>query len=103
MDRMSRQAVARELQKRHVTAFQMKVLLATYDIPKGEVMSYKQVAKMAGYPLAYRAVGSVMKMNPLAPDIPCHRVIKSNGDTGNYSGKGGPGAKIRMLKMEKAI
>ncbi len=100
---MDRKTVLRKLGRYNLTGFQRKVLIATFSIPKGQTRSYKQVAAMAGYPNAARAVGSVMKMNPLAPTIPCHRVIKSSGETGNYSGKGGKQGKVLMLKKEHAI
>lgn len=99
---MDRNEIIRELKRQGVTNFQMRVLLATYSIPKGKTITYKQLASKAGYPKAYRAVGSVMKMNPLAPTIPCHRVIKSDGSLGNYSA-GGTRRKMQMLKSEHAI
>lgn len=99
---MNRAQIIQELRKRRVTKFQMKVLLATYAVPKGKTITYKELAKRAGYPNAYRAVGSVMKMNPLAPTIPCHRVIKSDGSLGNYS-NGGTRKKAHMLRAENAL
>ena len=99
---MNRTQIIGRLKKKGVTKFQMRVLLATYDVPKGKTITYKELAKKAGYPGAYRAVGSVMKMNPLAPTIPCHRVIKSDGSLGNYS-NGGTRRKAEMLKAEKAL
>ncbi|HUC38834.1 MAG TPA: MGMT family protein [Candidatus Acidoferrum sp.] len=91
------------LKKKNLTEFQIKVLLATMRIPRGEVVTYKELAKMIGYPKAYRAVGSALKINPLAPQIPCHRVIKSDGSLGNYSAPGGTKLKRKMLKAEHAI
>lgn len=87
----------------NLTPFQKKVLLAVFTVPKGETRTYKQVADMAGYPGAARAVGSVMRMNPLAPVIPCHRVIRSDGNIGGYSAPGGRKKKIIMLKKEHTI
>jgi methylated-DNA-[protein]-cysteine S-methyltransferase len=91
-----------------LTSFEQDVLAATYAIPKGEVRSYKQVAEMAArqsgrrsYARAFRAVGSVMKKNPYAPFIPCHRVIKSDGSFGRYGG--GTKVKERMLRKEGAL
>jgi methylated-DNA-[protein]-cysteine S-methyltransferase len=100
---MDREQVSERLDEYHLTSFQKKVLLATFDIPKGETRSYKQIAAAAGRPKAFRAVGSIMRNNPMAPIVPCHRVIRSDGKTGNYSGKGGPEGKIRMLKEEGAL
>ncbi|MCW6159888.1 MAG: MGMT family protein [Candidatus Micrarchaeales archaeon] len=99
---MHRGGVIRELKRRKLTEFQTKVLIATYSIPKGKTMTYKELAKKAGYPNAYRAVGSVMKMNPLAPTIPCHRVVKSDGTLGSYSAPGGTRKKAQLLKKERA-
>ncbi len=94
--------IAKRLDMYNLTEFQKRVLLATYSIPKGQTRTYKQIARQAGYPNAYRAVGSVMRMNPLAPTVPCHRVIKSDGTLGNYS-NGGTKRKRAMLVKEKAI
>jgi O-6-methylguanine DNA methyltransferase len=64
--------------------FREKVLLIVSRIPEGFTMSYKQVAEMAGSPRAYRAVGSIMKSN-YDETIPCHRVVKSSGEIGQYN------------------
>ncbi len=86
-----------------LTPFQKEVLVATASIPKGETRTYKQIAAAAHRPNAYRAVGSVMRINPLAPIIPCHRVVKSDGSLGNYSAKGGTNKKERLLRSEGAL
>ena len=65
--------------------FQQRVREVVRNIPKGSVLSYKQVAEKAGFPRAFRAVGSEMRRNH-NPEIPCHRVIKSNGQPGGYNG-----------------
>lgn len=94
---------ARKLLERYdLTDFQKKVLVATATIPKGETRTYKQIAAAVRKPGAYRAVGSVMRINPLAPMIPCHRVVKSDGSLGNYSAKGGTKTKRMMLLKEGA-
>ncbi len=100
---MQRSEIIKKLKTYDLTQFQTKVLLATFSVPKGKTITYKELAKKAGYPHAYRAVGSVMKMNPLAPTIPCHRVVKSDGTLGNYSAKGGTKRKEAMLKAEHAL
>lgn len=69
-------------------------------IPKGKVMTYKILAKLAGYPKAYRAAGSALNKNR-NPKIPCHRIIKSTGKVGGYSR--GTKKKIALLKKEKVI
>mgnify|MGYP003430791819 FL=1 len=81
--------------------FTEKVLDIVRKIPKGRTMTYKDVAKMAGSPRASRAVGSIMKANYL-PDVPCHRVVMSSGNPGEYN-RGGVNAKIELLKSEVAI
>jgi len=82
------------------TTFKEKVLEVVRHIPKGKTMSYKQVARRAGSPGAYRVVGNIMARN-WDPTVPCHRVIKSNGRTGQYNR--GAQNKIRILKKEGAI
>lgn len=54
-------------------------------MPAGSVISYARLAKLIGHPNAYRAVGSVMHKNTNAPEVPCHRVVKSNGELGDYA------------------
>ena len=86
-----------------ITKFQQMVLNYLSEIPRGEVRSYKEVAKGINHPKAIRAVATACKRNPFPIQIPCHRVIKSNGDIGNYSGPGGIKAKIKLLKKEGFI
>ena len=71
------------------------------SIPKGETRTYKEVAAAAGSPNAARAVGTIMANNYLE-DVPCHRVIKTDGSLGGYN-RGGVGEKRRLLKREKAL
>ena len=61
------------------TEFEKAVLMATLEIPRGKVSTYKRIANRIGRPKAYRAVGNALHKNPLAPIIPCHRVIRSDG------------------------
>ena len=68
------------------TEFQMKVWAYLRKIPRGSVKTYSQVATAIGNPLAVRAVANAIGKNPYAPKIPCHRVIKSDGSLGGYSG-----------------
>jgi methylated-DNA-[protein]-cysteine S-methyltransferase len=81
--------------------FKDKVLKVVSNISKGETMTYKEVARQAGSPNAYRVVGNIMKLN-YDSTIPCHRVIKSNGSVGEYN-RGGEMKKLEILKKEKAI
>ena len=83
------------------TEFQLKVWNYLKKIPKGKVKTYKDVAKAIGKPLAVRAVANAIGKNPYPPKIPCHRVIRSDGNLGGYSGKGGIQQKRRLLESEK--
>lgn len=80
--------------------FKEKVLDVVSKIPKGKVLTYKEVAKRVGSINASRAVGSILKQN-FNPNIPCHRVIRSDGLTGEYNR--GREEKIKKLKSEGAI
>ena len=80
--------------------FQLKVWEFLKKIPKGSVKTYADVAKGIGKPKAIRAVANAIAKNPFPPRIPCHRVIKSNGSLGGYSGKGGVKTKAILLKRE---
>ena len=82
------------------TKFQLKVWKYLKTIPKGQTRTYKQVAKAIKRPLSYRAVANAIAKNPYSPLIPCHRVIKSDGSVGGYSGKGGVETKVKLLKSE---
>lgn len=81
-----------------MTLFSKKVYEVVKHIPKGEVLTYRDVARLAGSPRAYRAVGTILSKN-YDPTIPCHRVIRSNGNIGNYN-RGGRDQKIDILKKE---
>jgi len=85
------------------TLFQRKVYQVLLKIPKGQVRTYAQVARMIGQPRAARAVGQALKRNRWAPEIPCHRVVASDGTLGGYSAPGGLAAKRRLLRREGAI
>ena len=82
------------------TEFQLKVWTYLRKIPRGSVKTYSQVAKDIGKPLAVRAVANAIGKNPFAPKIPCHRVIRTDGSLGGYSGKGGVKTKRFLLKKE---
>ena len=91
--------IEKELKRYKLTDFEVKVLLEVSKIPRGKVLTYKQIAERIGKPNAYRAVGNALAKNPMPIIIPCHRVIKSNGEIGNYS-FGGKKNKISLLKRE---
>ncbi len=80
------------------TPFQRRVMEVVLGIPRGEVRPYNWVAREAGAPRASRAVGSVMARNPVPLIVPCHRVIRNDGKTGNYGFD--PERKVRLLKRE---
>ncbi len=84
-----------------LTPFQQRVLLECAKIPRGQTVTYAQLAKRIGKPRAARAVGNALAINPLAPLIPCHRVLRSDGALGGYSARGGVRKKERLLKSEK--
>ena len=85
------------------THFQIKVWNYLKKIPKGKVKTYLEVAKAVGKPRAFRAVANAVGKNPYPPKIPCHRVIRSDGSLGGYSGKGGIKEKRKLLIKEKVI
>ena len=80
--------------------FTERVYDITRNIPKGKVMTYKEVALAAGSPLAFRAVGSILAKN-YDPAIPCHRVIGSDGKMHGYNR--GIDNKLKILKAEGAF
>jgi len=82
------------------TAFQILVWKEIAKIPYGETITYKELAIAIGKPKSARAVANACGKNPYAPTIPCHRVIRSDGKLGGYSGKGGINTKIKLLKQE---
>ena len=84
------------------TAFQIKVWKEIAKIPYVETRTYKQLAESIGHPKSYRAVANACGKNPYAPYIPCHRVIRSDGNLGGYSAKGGVRKKRRMLEEEQS-
>lgn len=67
--------------------FKNRVLQIVADIPKGQVLTYLQVAKMAGNPKAARAVGNILQLNYLknGANIPCHRVVRSDRKIGDFA------------------
>ena len=82
------------------TKFQLKVWKYLKKIPKGQIRTYSDVAKAINKPKSVRAVANAIGKNPYAPKIPCHRVIRSDGSLGGYSGKGGINTKRKLLKSE---
>ena len=81
--------------------FKEKVYAVVAKIPRGKTMTYQEVARHAGSPRAYRAVGTIMNKNPDTKKVPCHRVVRSDGDPGGYAF--GREKKIILLKREGAL
>jgi len=85
------------------TKFQKRVWNEIKKIPEGETRSYKDIAVALKKPNSSRAVANACGKNPFLEDIPCHRVIRSDGKLGGYSGKGGVKQKLNLLIREKAL
>jgi len=81
--------------------FARGVLTACRDITYGQTISYGQLARRAGQPNAARAVGAVMARNPMPLLIPCHRVLRGDGQIGGFSAAGGVELKKKLLGHEK--
>ena len=85
---------------RMTQTFANRVRAVVSQIPKGKTMTYKEVAERAGSPRAFRAVGNILNKN-FDPNIPCHRVVRSDGTTGGYNR--GAERKLEMLQKEGAL
>lgn len=83
---------------REPTEFENRVYAIVSKIPKGQTMTYGEISKILKS--SPRAVGQALKRNPYAPRLPCHRVIKTDGAIGGYSGIVNSTKKILMLKKE---
>jgi methylated-DNA-[protein]-cysteine S-methyltransferase len=81
--------------------FAQRVLHATAEIPFGHLMTYKAIANEIGEPSATRAVGNALGSNPIPIIVPCHRVVRSDGSLGGYTG--GTDIKRHLLMLEKAM
>jgi len=92
--------VAKPKKEKQTASFKGAVFKIVSKIPKGKVLTYKKVAKLAGFPKAWRAVGNVLNKNTDL-NIPCHRVIRSDGKIGGYNK--GTNKKILLLKKEGVI
>lgn len=79
--------------------FRQKVLAVIREIPRGKVLTYKEVARRAGSPKAWRAVGNILNKN-YDTNIPCHRVIRCDGKYGGYNR--GEDLKRKLLEAEMA-
>ncbi len=86
------------LERYGFTPFQEAVYRALLSVPSGAVVTYGELARLAGYPRAARAVGTAMATNPIAIVVPCHRVVRGDGSLGRYGF--GDGWKPLLLAME---
>lgn len=84
-------------------SFRDKIYEITKRIPSGRVTTYGQLARLAGNPKAARAVGMLMRTNPNAPIVPCHRVVASDGKLTGYSAGDGIVTKKQMLVKEGVL
>ena len=83
------------------TELQIKVWKYLMKIPKGKAKTYLEVARAVGKPKAVRAIANAIGKNPFPIKIPCHRVIRSDGKLGGYSGTGGIKTKKKLLASER--
>lgn len=93
----------RVINDKSITEFQRKVYLALLEVPRGETISYKDLGLRIGCHSA-QAIGQALKRNPFAPEVPCHRVIASDGSIGGFHGQRGGEMiekKIKLLEEEK--
>jgi methylated-DNA-[protein]-cysteine S-methyltransferase len=81
-----------------MSEFQARVLRLVSKVPRGKVTTYGEIARALGNPRAYRAVARALALNPRPIEIPCHRVVRSNGEVGGY--KFGVRQKVRLLVRE---
>ena len=91
------------MKKFNGTKFQISVWKEIKKIPRGQTKTYKDIAVALKKPKSSRAVANACGKNPLLIEIPCHRVIRSDGKLGGYSGKGGMKQKRKLLKEEGAL
>lgn len=95
---VDKKALAGLLAKKKDLAFAEAVWKACARIPKGQVATYGIIAQMIGKPQSARAVGNALNKNPFAPEIPCHRVVRSDGSVGGFA-SGSP-KKVKLLASE---
>jgi O-6-methylguanine DNA methyltransferase len=93
------EAISERFDLRSVTEFERAVLLKAREIPRGQVRTYGWIAAQIGRPAAVRAVGSALRKNPVPVLIPCHRVVRGDGQVGDYA-LGGSQAKRAILAAE---
>ena len=85
------------------SSFQKKVYSKTLKVPFGKKYTYGHIAASINKPKASRAIGMAMRINPVAPIVPCHRIVGANNVHYGFSANGGIDLKVKMLDMEKKI
>jgi len=98
-ERLSWNAAETEVEELAPGTFTRAVYRALLRVPAGSTVSYGELAMIAGFPRAARAVGNAMAANPAPVVIPCHRVIRGDGSLGNYGDD--PAWKERLLAHER--
>jgi len=81
-----------------MTLFQKRVYKIVKKIPQGKVLTYKELAKLAGSPRAFRAIGNILNKNR-DPKTPCHRIVRSDGQVGGYNS----GTKKKIVLLKKKV
>ncbi len=74
------------LRATEITEFQRRVYLALLEVPRGQTITYGELARRIGCRSA-QAVGQALRRNPFAPEVPCHRVVAADGSLGGYNGR----------------
>ena len=90
-----------EIDWRLISGFATRVLRATSRVPYGRLVTYREVARRAGSPNAYRAAGNALGSNPIPIVVPCHRVVREGGGLGGYTG--GLDRKEFLLRLEGVL
>ncbi len=91
-----------ELDMDGVPEFDRRVYELALQIPRGQTMTYGEIANRLNEPGSARAVGQALGANPFAPVVPCHRVLAAGAKLGGFSAQGGLATKLRILAIEGA-
>ena len=83
------------------TPFENAVYAACRKIPRGRLSTYAEIARVIKHPKSARAVGNALNKNPYAPQVPCHRVVRSDGSVGGFAT--GEKKKTAILQKEKIV
>ena len=98
-----RSSFSLDVNLKQLTQFQQKVLLATLEVPHGQITTYGEIARRLGKVRLARAVGQALARNPIPILIPCHRVLSADGSLHGYSGGKGLETKGQLLRLEGAL